>query len=183
MLSIWGRTKRTYLPTKTRRRAQLVPQKDAKTNLRIYLEKSKMKKPNTLPELLRHAADLTERGESLVGQFEYRLTSDGVNSAWSILRTEYPIFRVDEPPKTFILDGVELNRPYESAPANGAQYGTINNAGEIAMFAFNGGHWDKRALANHNCWKTEEDAKAYQAVIKNMMAKALGEGSRYDYVH
>jgi hypothetical protein len=35
-----------------------------------------MKQPNTLPELLRHAADLAEKGESLAGKFEFKALGD-----------------------------------------------------------------------------------------------------------
>jgi len=50
-----------------------------------------MKKPNTLPELLRHAADLDEKGEPLKGKFEYN-SLDGWHT-WDSNYDRVPSFR------------------------------------------------------------------------------------------
>jgi hypothetical protein len=172
-----------------------------------------MKKPNTLPELLRHAANLAEKGELLANKFEYRcdegwttclsntpnlfsgypwriadqdqhLLDDGWIKSTSTIKMDMDVeivlltgqrgkaanfnwlerFYYKVEPTTFEMKVGDkvfvLNKPYMSAPEDGARYWFISAIGEIQDTLYTS-VWDSRVLNYFNCWRTEADAKAY----------------------
>jgi hypothetical protein len=128
-----------------------------------------MKKPDAIPKLLRHAADLVGGGETLSGKFEV-LTPNG---QWELYVGDcLPDFYhgrqwriADQEPSTFEMKvGDEvfvLNKPYMSAPKNGAEYWCIGTQGYVHSFLWFDESFYERLLKSYNCWKTEADAKAY----------------------
>jgi hypothetical protein len=56
-----------------------------------------------------------------------------------------------------------LNKPYMRAPEHNVLYFYVHHSSKIYKTAWNfsGDSADREALQNHNCWKTENDAKAY----------------------
>jgi hypothetical protein len=132
-----------------------------------------MKQPNTLPELLRHAADLAEKGcDDFDGKFESKHFTFGNNNpswklwtyvglpnfndgnVWRIAAQEATTFEMKVGDKVFVL-----NKPYMSAPEHGTPYwfGVLSHG----MDYYQGVGIDKRRLQKYNCWRTEADAKAY----------------------
>jgi hypothetical protein len=134
-----------------------------------------MKQPNTLPELLRHAADLAEKGcDDFDGKFESKhFTFGNNNPSWKLWTyVGLPNFNdsnewriADKEPTTFEMKVGDkvfvLNKPYMSAPEIGNQYACIQGDGDIYWHAFNDDECDAGFLSQYNCWRTEADAKAY----------------------
>jgi hypothetical protein len=197
-----------------------------------------MKKPNTLPELFRHAADLMDKSESLADKFEclyagwktWRLSSstfpnfnDGnkwriadqdqhlLDDGWirhtgdvcpvhpkdeifvllenqhlkvgnreplipahkliwdrdvGVTRiTHYKVTKAYVEPTTFEMKVGDkvfvLNKPYMNLPCAGSIYFYIDTYGNIGKASWFTLKVDGYLLKTFNCWRTEDDAKAY----------------------
>jgi hypothetical protein len=127
-----------------------------------------MKQQNTLPELLRHAAELAEKGESLKDKFEVLI--DGTNE-WMLVKHDQPGFfnakwRIaDKKPPTFEMKVGNkvfiLNKPYMSVTSLMTKYWHVNSCRLVDWDVYCGRAIDLYRLNTYNCWRTEADAKAY----------------------
>jgi hypothetical protein len=149
-----------------------------------------MKKPNTLPELLRHAADLAEKGEPLKGKFEYN-SLDGWH-AWDSNYDRVPSFRgewrIADQDKHLLDDGW-IRHTGDTCPVHRNTVVSLRNKASSFCHTIAGNYFSWRSVTHYKIIKEYIEPTTFEMkvgdkvfVLNKPYMSAPESGYQYWYV-